>query len=230
MPWTNLGTFNLTNHWVYSSPVEGEIFRITHHSIEEYPEEGLRAVIAQGFHDAGLNVFKPKRFVYSNEIEVFNFYFPQGLEEHFLAFKRLDKSNTEWIITVELFHSDNPEDDLNNYLISRFGETAMSALYPRLNSGGLKPKSGDTVLSANVPKKILDNNIARGSYTFRTTSSRVTLATGFDEDNEPLITLEVVPPNYTYSMSATTAGMYQGEVWALSEEQTNVGFTEFSAG
>lgn len=157
MPWQSLGEFELINDWIFSQSVEGEIFRVIHRPISGYSREiSLRAVIAQGFlDDAGLNRFSSKIFTYNEELEVFTFYFPVGLSEHSIIFKRLDKNSIPWLVELQMFVADNPEEDYQNYLITRFGTNAIAqfsqnlinntvsnmSLYPLLFSGSTKPES-----------------------------------------------------------------------------------------
>ena len=76
MPWQSLGEFELINDWIFSSSVEGEIFRVIHEPIPNYSREtSLRAVIAQGFlDDAGLNRFSSKIFTNTTILRSDHFY------------------------------------------------------------------------------------------------------------------------------------------------------------
>lgn len=245
MPWQFLGEFELINDWIFSHSVEGEIFRIIHRPIANLSREtSLRAVIAQGFlDDAGLNRFSSKIFTYNKELEVFTFYFPVGLSEHSIILKRLDRNSIPWIVTLEMFFSDNPEEDYQNYLITRFGSNTIEqfsqtlitqsinnmSLYPLLFSGSTTPKSDSEKLTANTPRKILAANDSRTQIRLYSTGHPILLATGFDESGEPLEEILRMPPNYYHEDVITSAGMYKGDIYAISELETNIHVIEFSA-
>lgn len=229
MTWINLGSFDLINKWQFTKSLEGEIFRIKHKLIgDDYSP--VRGVIAQGFEDTEVNVFNPKLFSYREESEIFAFYFPIGLNQHSLCFKRLDTAESKWVINVEVFQSKNDQDNLNNYLITRFGENVLNmALYPRLYSGSLEVDSIEVKLVANQAKKIKDKNLSRSAIKVITGGHAVILTTGFDADNKPIALLDKIPPNYNYEKEASSAGIYQGEVWALAAEETYIDVIEYSA-
>lgn len=234
MPWEKLGVFFVKDDWTLTKPVEAELFRIKHFKIYQSNKYYLKGVIAQAFKDSfGINTFGDKRFGYRNDPEIFEFYFPVGLGERSLAFKRLDNSEVSWRIEVESFYSENAEIDYLNYIQARFGninlEGITMALYPRLYSGSLTPNSEDIKILANKPNKILNENIARQKLVVRTTGQSIILATGFDENGKPIEILEKIPANYNSDLPSSSVGTYQGEVWVLSEEETYISFTEFSA-
>lgn len=229
MSWVSLGSFKLVNNWQFSAPSEGEIFRINHELIQNNGNS-VRGVIAQGFEDERVNIFNPKLFSYREETEIFTFYFPLGLKQHSLCLKRLDAVKSDWLVNVEVFQSGNAQNNLNNYLISRFGETAVNmALYPLLYSGSVTPTSNKIKLESNKPVKLRSENTGRTQIRIRTSGHAVLLATGFNESGSPLVVLEECPPNYLYVDQASSAGMYQGEIWAVSEHETHVSYTEYSA-
>lgn len=242
MPWKNLGKFKLKrNLWLFSESVEGEIFRIRHIFIGDLPKDPLRAVIAQGFFDddGNPNKFSPKIFTYGEELQVFTFYFPEGLNTHSIIVKRLDQNLIDWTVELEVFYSEDPQQNYQNYIVNRFGKTATNyfsqtlinnmALYPRLYSGSLDVESDDIKLVAGQIKKIVDKNLSRTGLKVITTGHAVLLATGFDADGKPTAILDKVPPNYNYEKEASSAGIYQGEVWALCEEETYITAIEYSA-
>ena len=241
MPWERLGIYLIKSNWTLTKPVEAELFKIKHFKIYQSDKHYLKAAIAQAFKaDNELTTYNNKRFSYRTEPETFEFYFPPGLGEHSLAFKRLDDSPVSWRIEAEYFYSENPLEDYQNYINNRFGQSAlnnfnqeiinnMSALYPRLFSGSTTPSGGVKTLQAGKPEKVLSENLGRTEYTIRSKGHPVLLATGFDEQGKPLAILEEMPPNYNYNHNATTAGLYKGEVWAVSEQDTKITFTEYVA-
>jgi hypothetical protein len=132
MTWINLGTIYLTKDWRFTIPVKGEIFRIKHFPINNQKKEYLKAAIGQGFLNDGINIFDTRRLTYREEIEIFQFSFPLGLDAHSLFFKRLDNAlDIPWIIEVEAFASTSVEQDFLNYLAQRFGD--FIPLFSRTN-------------------------------------------------------------------------------------------------
>lgn len=229
MPWNLLGNFDLKQHWQFTAPSEGEIFRVSHQLTFD-KETSVRGVIAQGFEDSQVNIFNPKLFSYREETEIFTFYFPLGLKQHSLCFKRLDVNDSQWLVNVEVFQSENSEDNLNNYLLARFGaEINQMSLFPLLFSGSTTPEDHHKKLPANKPTKIISANDSRTELRFYSTGHPILLTTGFDEANKPLATLVRMPPNYHHHDVITSAGMYKGDVWAVSEHETYLHAIEFSA-
>lgn len=242
MPWRSLGEFKLVKTWLFSESVEGEIFRVRHKIINDLPQESLRAVIAQGFidEDRKPNKFGSKIFTYGEELQVFTFYFPEGLSKHSIILKRLDQSPIDWIVEVEVFYSDNPEQDYQNYITNRFGKAAINyfsqnfitnnmALYPLLYSGSTTPNSHSHKLLKDKGVKIASENQSRTELRIQSSGHSVMLCTGFAEDGKPLEILLRVPPNYYYQDVITSAGIYKGEVWAICDKETLIHVTEFSA-
>ncbi|RAM50397.1 MAG: hypothetical protein C6Y22_17530 [Hapalosiphonaceae cyanobacterium JJU2] len=122
MPWLSLGEITLTQDWQISTPVEGEIFRIRHLSLDNPKKEYLKAVISPAFVDDGLNILSPKRLTYREEREIFLFYFPSGVASQQLAFKRLDVTDIQWTVSAEVFIAESTESDFSNYIVARFAE------------------------------------------------------------------------------------------------------------
>ena len=231
MSWIFLGEFQPSKNWQFTTPVEGELFRVSHklNRIDTFNKQLARGVLAQGFDDGRVNIFKNQLFTYKEEDEILALYYPQGLGERSLCFKRLDDSADEWSILVEVFQG-TAEENLNNYLTARFGANVLDmALYPRLYSGSLDVESKELKLVAGQAKKIVDKNLSRTGLKVITTGHAVLLATGFDADGKPTAILDKVPPNYNYEKEASSAGIYQGEVWAFSEEETYITTIENSA-
>jgi hypothetical protein len=138
MPWLSLGTFQLTNDWTCTEPVNGEVFRITHQPIINQDDKYLKAVVAQGFEDTKLNIFNPQRLSYRTECEIFTFYFPSGIAQQRFYLKRLDFSNIDWLIDVEVYQSTQVVDDFSNYIITRFGE--LMPLFNTASNGEISTK------------------------------------------------------------------------------------------
>ena len=231
MTWNFLKEFQLSKDWQFTDPVEGEIFRIRHKLIRaEYFNKTLaRGVIAQGFDDGNINIFKSKLFAYKEEHEIFTLYYPQGLKERSLCFKRLDDSTDKWSIFVEVFRG-SPEENLKNYLIARFGEeTVNMALTPLLFSGSTDPNSLDKKIPAKKPAKVLSSNDSRTGLRIYSTNQPILLTTGFNESGIPLNILLKLPPNYYHEEMISTAGIYKGDIYALSEEETSILVIEFSS-
>jgi len=239
MTWNSLGKFELSQDWTFSEPVEGEIFRIFHQPIEDLPKGSLRGVITQGFRDSQsfVNTFAPKLFTYGNDYELFSFYFPVGFSEHSIILKRLDNNPANWIVEVQVFQAENPTQDYENYLLSRFGREAITQfnqslnmhLTPLLYSGSTAPESKTVTLKANHPVVIFPENEARTTIRMYSEGHPILLATGFDEAGKPLEVLAQLPPNYAYEDVISTAGMYKGNIFALCEQDSSVLAIEFSA-
>lgn len=242
MPWISLGQFKLNNNWTFTQSIEGEIFRIVHQPINNLPVNNLRAVIAQGFIDSSgkPNKFTPKIFTYGEEFEIFTFYFPVGISEHSIIVKRLDKNSIDWIIEVEVFKSNNSSEDYENYLTSRFGREAINqfnqsfvnnmTLTPLLFSGSTTPNSSiRKKLTANNPERIFHANEARTEIRVWSSGQPIMLCNGFDEAGEPLELLSKMPPNYYHHDIISSAGMWKGDIWAVSEAETYIDYVEYSA-
>ncbi|MEM9926766.1 MAG: hypothetical protein AAF915_23965 [Cyanobacteria bacterium P01_D01_bin.50] len=233
MPWENLGIYFIKDDWVLTPPVTRELFRVKHFKIYQAEKYYLKGVIAQAFKDSfGINTFSDKRFGYRPDPEVFEFYFPAGLGQHSLAFKRLDNSDTSWRIEVEAFYSEDAELDYLNYLQARFGniniEEIIVALYPRAKqSEDLVPNSKVVKLEAMKPKLISPSDLLRRKYSVRTGMQGVILATGFNENGKPKQLLEDIPPNYNYDLPSTDNSIYHGEIWAKSYSDTKFSITQY---
>lgn len=228
MAWTDIGTIEVRRDWNFTNATESEIFRISH--LFPNSETNLRAAVAQGFLENGkANIFNPKIIFRRDEVEIFTFYFPAGISSHSLGIKRLDTTEATWTVKVESWQSNNASENFSNYLISRFGDELMSQIYPRLFSGSTTPSSGSISLKAGNPVKLVSENLGRTELSIRSSGHPVLLATGFDENGVPLAVLEEMPPNYSYVSVATTAGLYKGEIWAVSQEDTKVSYTQYVA-
>ena len=123
-----------------------------------------------------------------------------------------------------------PQENLNNYLTARFGaDTINMSLYPLLFSGSTTPKDYDKKIPANKQTKIITENDSRTELRFYSTGHPILLTTGFDESGNALATLCRMPPNYHHHDVITSAGMYKGDVYAISEGETYLYATEYSA-
>ncbi|MEM7554085.1 MAG: hypothetical protein AAF378_08290 [Cyanobacteria bacterium P01_A01_bin.84] len=228
MTWNTLGTYFVRKDWSFSKIVSGEIFRVKHYLSNHKNNEYLKGVIAPAFVDfKGTNIYNPKRFTYRKDIEIFTFYFPVGIEEQKIAFRRLDNSSAIWKIQIDLLESSQNE-NLVSYVINNYGDQLLMALQPRLYSGEAFPKSEDVELIKNQPKRVMTANTSRIGLTVRSASHPVILATKFDSEGQPLAVLEKMPPNYNFDFDGALAG-YKGEVWAIAESDTEISYTEFSS-
>jgi hypothetical protein len=148
MTWQSLGTITITSDWSFTSPVQGEIFRVKHHPITGYSaDKFLKAAIAQSFVDEAqqVNIFDIRRLSYRNEAEILALYFPSGIGSQSICLKRLDTSPYTWQVDLEVFNLVNQVDDFNNYLISRFRE-----LMPLFNSLSLPNNNSATATPTTV--------------------------------------------------------------------------------
>jgi hypothetical protein len=219
MPWINLGIFNISKNWKSTIPVAGEIFRIKHFFINNPKKEYLKAAIGQGFYNDGLNIFDTRRLTYREEVEIFNFSFPVGLESHSLFFKRLDDSPLNWSIKVETFSSTSIEQDFIDYLTQRFGDFmpifSRQVIQPEYILQ-LSDQCGEKILNANETSKILEARIDRRTVEIHNPSNQVvTIGLQINQDND--ITVEQVRleplDDYEFPNSGDGA-MYVGDVFA----------------
>lgn len=103
MSWVSLCTFNLTNSWLIV-PTEGEIFRVRHSLSTQSDGKYLKAVIAKAFDSNPISIYNPQRLSYrQNEQEVF--YFPKDVIANGLGFIRLDVTDVEWSIEIEIYQT-----------------------------------------------------------------------------------------------------------------------------
>ena len=226
MPWKLIGLYTLTNDWILTPPVIGEVFRIKHLPVLNPENKYIKAVFAQAFNDGGLNIFEPKRLSYRTEPEVFIHFFPTGISQRQLAFKRLDdNTNILWRIQAEVFSSGNPEGDLANLLVSRI--TDFMAIYSRGNSG-LIPNSGNSTLQAGTPTRIVNENSDRQMFVLRTGDVAVDLYSSVNENGQPQGLIESLKPNEVYEFPAEQ-GIYRGEIFGMADVETQVSFTEYVA-
>lgn len=226
MPWKLIGIYTLRNDWILTPPIIGEIFRIKHLPIFNPDDKYIKAVFAQAFNDGGLNIFEPKRLSYRTEPEVFIHFFPTGISQRQLAFRRLDdNTNIFWRIQAEVFSSGNPEDDLANLLVSRI--TEFMAIYSR-GSTSLSPKSGEGSIQADTPTRLLQANDKRQMVIIRTTDTAVGLYSSLDDQGNPVGMLESLAPNEVYEFPAEQ-GIYRGEIFVVASSDTKVNYTEYSA-
>lgn len=153
-------------------------------------------------------------------------FFPTGISQRQLAFKRLDdNTNIFWRIKAEVFSSGNPEDDLANLLVSRI--TEFMAIYSR-GSASLSPKSGEGTIQADTPTRLLQANNKRQMVIIRTTDVAVQLYASVDDQGAPVGMLESLAPNETYEFPVEQ-GIYRGEIFVVSSSDTKVNYTEYSA-
>lgn len=103
MSWLSLGTFNLTNSWLIV-PTEGEIFRVRHSLSTQSDGKYFKGVIAKAFDGNPISIYNPLRLSYrQNEREVF--YFPKDVVADGIAFIRLDLTDVQWSIEIEVYQA-----------------------------------------------------------------------------------------------------------------------------
>jgi hypothetical protein len=167
--WTSLGIFNVINDWSYTPTVEGELFRITHTSIPPIGNEYLKGAIGQSFidEDGKQNIFDSQLLTYQLFKDVRTFYFPIGVANHSIAFKRLDDSAVHWVIKIEVWSSPDNGQNLSNYLAGRFGAQTLMALYSNpvsaisLLRDSLTITSADVAITSNVVVQLAGSNANR---------------------------------------------------------------------
>ena len=226
MPWESIGIYTLRNDWVLTPPIIGEVFRIKHLPIYNPENKYIKAVFAQSFNDAGFNIFEPKRLSYRTEPEVFIHYFPTGINQRHLAFKRLDENlNIFWRIQAEVFSTGDTEKDLANLLISRI--TEFMSIYSR-GSAGLTPRSGESPLVANTPLLLIRADSKRQMAVIRTSDAAVKIYAALDDQGAPTGMLESLEANETFEFPVEQ-GVYRGDVYVVSDVDTRVNYTQYVA-
>lgn len=230
MPWQSLGQFQLIDEWIFSSPVAGEIFRISHQSIGNANDKYLKAVVAQGFDDGKVNIFNPQRLSYRPESEIFTFYFPAGIAQQKLLFKRLDQTDIDWIIEAEVFLAGDSQEDFANYIIARFGE--LMPLFPGSNKVETKryqytANTEDKAVGAIGSKIIAENEYRRAASIFNSSSLPVTIGLRNNEQGVVTAILAVIPPKGIYELPLANDGIYTGDIYACAGSDASVEATEF---
>lgn len=233
--WRLINSFYLTKDWQYSNPIQGEIFRVKSYYIDNFNNQYLKGVVASIFVDDQqvINLVESRRLSYRLEPEIFTFYFPPGLGNQRIGVKRLDSTDLTWSVEIEVFQSVNSTQDFENYLISRFGEIAVMALYQRGNAvTPLLNNSNNTDFNAQEQKRVLEANSARRSLTITNGSSTILIFGGVDKDGKITNVIRTLLANEEYEFPTLANGsIYMGEVWIrnLSQSSARVGHIEFNA-
>ncbi len=234
--WRFVGVFQVTKDWVYSSPVQGEIFRVKSFYIGNFSNQYLKGVVASIFidDDSTVNLVESRKLTYRSEPEIFTFYFPNGLGDQRIGVKRLDSTaGLEWWIEIEIFQSNNPIQDLEDYLKNKFGkslEDLLMAVYTRNSVTDLDPNSGRVNLKAGVPLKIIDKQPRRRSLTIYATNVAILVCGAVDDKGAPSKVLQTVLPNEIFEVPTVGNGsIYMGEVFLLANADTSASFLEFNS-
>jgi hypothetical protein len=229
MGWVSIGSFNLTREWVFTQPIDAQIFRIKHTAeLGSFKNSYLKAVVATAFIDEGqeVNIFEPKRLSYRQEREIFTFYYPAGIRQQTLAFKRLDKTDFNWIIEAEFFRADSQQDDFANYLTTRFGEI-MFYLIERGGASNINPNSGNFGAKTTV-ERLLEANSNRRALIIRTSNHRVEIYAGKNQDGTGKTLIESVGPNGLFQLPNNN-GVYQGDIFVQSKSnESQISYTEYN--
>lgn len=234
MPWISLGTFSLTENWILTEPVVGEVFRVKHLPISNPDKQYLKAAIVQGFFDGvEFNLFDPRRLTYRSESEVFTFFFPQGIASHALAFKRLDSSNIEWIIEAEVFQGEN-SDNFSNYIISRFSELMplFSSRAQDLTVTVRRDRLVASAVSVNVEAltttTLAGINLERKALSiYNRIDQPILIGLVKKEDGSLDELLAEIPAGGIYELPTSEGSCYQREIYATSSMAGVVSVTEF---
>lgn len=240
----SLGTLTLTKDedWVYTLPVEGELFRVTHFPVNNYNERYLKGVVCQGFFDDGLNIFDRRLLTWREEKEVMLFHFPVGLSEHFLAFKRLDENSIVWNIKAEVFLSDNAQEDFANYVISRFGELMpLFDTIPKTSISIEKEEIKATVtkqpIQVGIAQLVQVNGKRRGLSIYNPSEyATVTIGCSIVEvDGENVLEgiLSIIAPGKVYELPVSGDGScYSGQILGKANDDDSenlLQITQFEA-
>lgn len=247
MPWINLGTYTLNDEWQMTSPIEGEIFRVTSQEIPNLGNTYVKGVIAQAFDEGGINIFNPKILSYRSELEIFPFYFPVGIALQSLAFKRLDSDPNPWIIQAEVFQSNNSSEDLNNYLVGRFGDVLpllqsintittptmttpsldLSPNYRSVNNIGGSLQCG-LLIPANPNREYILIRTAKDPL-FLFTDEFIVDGQGQPDYFQPITFLQELSQRQESSFIRSPRGIYKGAIYARQARLEPITYTEYSA-
>lgn len=234
--WQSIGNFLLTKDWQYSNPVQGEIFRVRSSYIDNSNNQYLKAVVASIFVDGGstINLVESRRLSYRLEPDIFTFYFPFGLGKQRIGVKKLDTTNLDWSVEVEVFQPLNQKDEFVNYIISRFGELMPSFNKITSERKHLKALTNTYNVDVSAYVKIADSNEERYGLTIYNNSDyQVVIGTGNDSDDTPGridAILEKINPNSMYELPVSGDGsIYTGSVYAAGvvEDSSSLDVTEF---
>lgn len=231
MPWVKIGESFLTKNWYYTTATDGELFRLKHQisSTTNY----IKAVCAPAFIDDGVNILTPRRISYRNEAELITFQIPKGIESFKLAMRRLDDSNIVWKVSVEVFAGyssvQNLVDQIDNQLVVELEELIMDYLYQRGNALNISPKSKTIDLTADIPAELVDAEPKRAKLIVRCNVD-TKLYADFDETTGNLSNLiEDVRAGEVFLLPDVNGGIYKGIVYAVSEMDSKVTYTEYKA-
>ena len=112
MTWLNLGTFNLSKSWLIV-PSIGDVFRVKHSLSSQYDGKYLKAVIAKAFSENGeINIYSPQRLSY-RLLETEIFYFAKDVMGQGLGLLRLDDTDVNWSINVQVYQENMFYSSLN---------------------------------------------------------------------------------------------------------------------
>lgn len=234
--WRSINTFYLNNNWQYSSPVQGEIFRVKSYYIDNFNNQYLKGVVASIFVDDQqiVNLVESRRLSYRLEPEIFTFYFPPGLGNQRIGVKRLDTTNLDWSVEVEVFQSANPNEDFENYFISRFGQSLgeLMATYNRAAAfTSQEPNSNRVELNPREGRKILDANGKRRNLIITNGSgNNIVICGAVAENGTPSRVMYTLLPNEEHELPINN-GIYTGEVFLVNMGTTraNAAFVEYNA-
>ena len=99
MSWLYVDSLTLTKNWIIL-PSNNTTFRIKHF-LSSYDGKYLKAVVAKAFSNP-ISIYNPQRLSYrQQEYEVF--YFPKDILGDGLGFIRLDNTDIEWSIEIEIY-------------------------------------------------------------------------------------------------------------------------------
>lgn len=118
------------------------------------------------------------------------------------------------------------EINLVNQITTQVTNT-MSNIYSRGNEANLKPTSGKKNLDPNTTTTLIETNDDRAYLTIRVGAEAIILFADKDEQGNGVNIIEELVPGEVYNLP-TSDGIYRGDIFALSESQTTVKFTEFS--
>jgi len=207
MEWQQVGEFSLTQDWVLTPEVSEGLFRVTHSSIQSFSKLYLKAVISPVFVDETISLYEPKRLTYREEPELFYFSFPNLIHSKKLGLKRLDKTDSQWIIGLEFM-----------------------PLYSTLTitKKNLKEDSKTIALTSQAVEVVAANPNRRCLSLFNDTNNIVTLGLGLNSNQIAKI-LARIPANSVYELPICGDGsIYCGAIYASAKNSGTIYTNEFT--
>ncbi|HIK27960.1 MAG: hypothetical protein N3E45_17135 [Oscillatoriaceae bacterium SKW80] len=236
--WRYLGRFQLKDKWQILPARNFEIFRVKHQPISNPANKYLKGVIAGAILEGEpINLISPQRLSYREESEIFTFYFPEGIGEKRLLFKRLDSTpDLKWEVLVEYYEpSSSVNEDFANYIINRFRD--LMPLFTNVSTSlatikyNLIPVSTTVAVVNNTPVLLIAANTLRRGLTIENPTNKEMIL-GFQISNNQLQQrwLEIPPRSFFEMPTGADGSCYTGAIFVLPGISGSLTVVEFSQG